>query len=158
MCATYVIDPRSRGGRTMWMRSCALCKALLQKPRLWDSIRCQCGWEWQAAGEDRGKLITFPAPQKSLPESNRISRLLESPRRQPHLLTPLMLISITTGTWSLGRPHSRNDPTSTDFNLHTFRDKQVVDVKWLVLMAIKVIGRARFGFLLFSMMSVVRTS
>ena len=31
----------------MWMRSCAVCKALLRKLRLSDSIRCQCGWDWQ---------------------------------------------------------------------------------------------------------------
>jgi hypothetical protein len=35
-----------RGGRVMWMRSCAVCKALLKKLRLCDSVRCQCGWEW----------------------------------------------------------------------------------------------------------------
>jgi hypothetical protein len=33
----------------------------------------------------------------------------------------------------------------------------VVDVKWLVLMTVKVVGWARFRSLLFSMMSVVRT-
>jgi len=32
--------------KTMWMRSCALCKALLRKLRLSDSTRCKCGWEW----------------------------------------------------------------------------------------------------------------
>jgi hypothetical protein len=31
----------------MWMRSCALCKPLLQKLRLSHSVRCQCGWEWE---------------------------------------------------------------------------------------------------------------
>ena len=30
----------------MWMRSCAVCKALLRKLRLRDSVRCQCGWTW----------------------------------------------------------------------------------------------------------------
>jgi len=34
------------GGRVMWMRSCAVCKALLKKFRLSDSVRCQCGWQW----------------------------------------------------------------------------------------------------------------
>jgi hypothetical protein len=34
----------------MWMRSCAVCKALLGKPGLWDSAPCQCGWDWQACG------------------------------------------------------------------------------------------------------------
>jgi len=33
----------------MWMRSCAVCKALLKKFRPCDSVRCQCGWEWQVA-------------------------------------------------------------------------------------------------------------
>ena len=48
----------------MWMRSCAICRALLRKPRLCDSVRCECGWEWQSAGVDGGKLIAFPAPVK----------------------------------------------------------------------------------------------
>jgi hypothetical protein len=30
----------------MWMRLCALCKALMVKSRLSDSVRCQCDWEW----------------------------------------------------------------------------------------------------------------
>ncbi len=30
----------------MWMRSCAICKALLHKLRLCESVRCQCGWVW----------------------------------------------------------------------------------------------------------------
>ncbi len=30
----------------MWVRSCAVCKALLRKLRLCDSVRCQCGWTW----------------------------------------------------------------------------------------------------------------
>jgi hypothetical protein len=29
----------------MWMRSCAICKTLLKKLKLVDSVRCQCGWE-----------------------------------------------------------------------------------------------------------------
>ena len=28
----------------MWMRSCPVCKALLRKLRLCDSVRCNCGW------------------------------------------------------------------------------------------------------------------
>jgi len=32
--------------KLMWMTSCALCKALLHKVRLCDSVRCQCGWIW----------------------------------------------------------------------------------------------------------------
>ncbi len=36
----------------MWMRSCAVCKALLRKLRLTDSVRCKCGWEWRG-GTDR---------------------------------------------------------------------------------------------------------
>src|ERR1700751_6411322 len=35
------------GRWAMWMRSCAVCKALLKKFRLCDSVRCQCGWEWE---------------------------------------------------------------------------------------------------------------
>jgi hypothetical protein len=30
----------------MWMRSCAVCMALLHNIRLCDSVRCQCGWIW----------------------------------------------------------------------------------------------------------------
>ena len=30
----------------MWMRACALCKAVLRKLKLADHVRCQCGWEW----------------------------------------------------------------------------------------------------------------
>jgi hypothetical protein len=36
-------DPR---GKPMWMRSCAICKALLNKLQLCESVRCQCGWVW----------------------------------------------------------------------------------------------------------------
>ena len=36
-------DPR---GKPMWMRSCAICKALLHKLQLCESVRCQCGWVW----------------------------------------------------------------------------------------------------------------
>jgi hypothetical protein len=35
-----------RRGTDMWMRSCPVCKALLCKLRLHDSVRCQCGWTW----------------------------------------------------------------------------------------------------------------
>jgi hypothetical protein len=31
----------------MWMRSCAICKAVLKKLRVIDSITCKCGWEWR---------------------------------------------------------------------------------------------------------------
>jgi hypothetical protein len=34
----------------MWMRPCALCKELLKKLRLSDSVRCKCGWEWHGSG------------------------------------------------------------------------------------------------------------
>jgi len=30
----------------MWMRSCALCKAILRKFHLSETVRCQCGWQW----------------------------------------------------------------------------------------------------------------
>src|SRR5947209_12190538 len=33
-------------GKAMWMRSCAVCKALLTKLNLRDSVRCRCGWQW----------------------------------------------------------------------------------------------------------------
>src|SRR5579872_5307499 len=36
---------------TMWMRSCAICKSLMTKLRLSDSVRCQCGWEWHGYAE-----------------------------------------------------------------------------------------------------------
>ncbi len=36
-------DPR---GKPMWMRSCAICKAILHKLQLCESVRCQCGWVW----------------------------------------------------------------------------------------------------------------
>ncbi len=40
-----------------WMRLCPLCKAVLTKSRLSESIHCPCGWEW----EGRAKVIDFPA-------------------------------------------------------------------------------------------------
>jgi hypothetical protein len=42
----------------MWMRSCAICKALIRKLTLSDSVRCQCGWEWQ--GHTSRKLAAIP--------------------------------------------------------------------------------------------------
>ena len=30
----------------MWTRSCALCKAVLRKFHLSETVRCQCGWQW----------------------------------------------------------------------------------------------------------------
>ncbi len=59
-----LFDLRSRGRENMWMRSCAVCKVLLKKPRLWDSVYCKCGWEWQSAGAVREKLIVFPEATK----------------------------------------------------------------------------------------------
>jgi len=35
------------GEEAMWMRPCAVCKALMMKLRLRDSVRCQCGWKWE---------------------------------------------------------------------------------------------------------------
>ncbi len=35
------------GEEAMWMRSCAVCKSLMIKLRLRDSVRCRCGWEWE---------------------------------------------------------------------------------------------------------------
>ena len=39
----------------MWMRSCAVCKLLLQKLRLCDSVRCKCGWEWHGCANETPK-------------------------------------------------------------------------------------------------------
>src|SRR6266446_3282858 len=55
-------------GRTMWMRSCALCKALLHKLRLCDSVRCQCGWIWW--GDWSHKLTEGPT---EITRSRRLS-------------------------------------------------------------------------------------
>ena len=67
----------------MWMRSCAVCKALLQKLTLCDLVRCQCGWEWlgHASDQKRGvavaKIIEFYIPSnfqkkdKETPSQNR---------------------------------------------------------------------------------------
>jgi hypothetical protein len=30
----------------MWMRACAICKAVLFRFHLAEKVRCQCGWEW----------------------------------------------------------------------------------------------------------------
>src|SRR5450755_12477 len=38
---TTIMNSRQDALPCMWTRPCALCKALLTKPRLWDSIRCQ---------------------------------------------------------------------------------------------------------------------
>lgn len=50
----YFIRPKATFGEesvlwrtAMWMRSCAACKALMEKLGLGVSVRCQCGWEWQ---------------------------------------------------------------------------------------------------------------
>jgi hypothetical protein len=48
----------------MWMRSCAICKGLLHKLRLCDSVRCQCGWIWQ--GHWSLKAESQPAPPSKL--------------------------------------------------------------------------------------------
>lgn len=74
----------------MWMRSCAVCKALLWKLWLCDSVHCRCGWEWKGfpggrlrmakviqfyrpsnfkndakiASQERGKVIEFSVPPK----------------------------------------------------------------------------------------------
>ena len=46
----------------MWMRSCAVCKALLKKLQLCDSLGCQCGWEWSGHhGLDGGQNRPEPA-------------------------------------------------------------------------------------------------
>jgi hypothetical protein len=39
--------------KAMWMRSCAICKALLKKLRSSDFVRCHCGWEWQGHADSK---------------------------------------------------------------------------------------------------------
>ena len=53
----------------MWMRSCAICKALLKKPNLDEPVRCcNCGWEW--GGEWRDQPVSGSAwPISSISES-----------------------------------------------------------------------------------------
>ena len=48
----------------MWMRSCAICKALMKKLRLSDSVRCQCGWEWQGYELKNGRNAERSATQR----------------------------------------------------------------------------------------------
>ena len=59
-----LLNRHNKAVTIMWMRSCAICKALLRKARLWDSVRCQCGWEWDGHAEDRGNLIELTPPTK----------------------------------------------------------------------------------------------
>ena len=54
----------------MWMRSCAVCKALLRKLRLSDSVRCQCGWEW--AGYAQMTASGTPAQYETTKETNEL--------------------------------------------------------------------------------------
>jgi hypothetical protein len=54
--------------KAMWLRSCAICNALLKKTRLWDSVRCQCGWEWQSALRIAVNLSYSSRQQKTLPD------------------------------------------------------------------------------------------
>ncbi len=39
-----VTPDAARRRKDMWIRSCAVCKALLHKLQLCDSARCHCGW------------------------------------------------------------------------------------------------------------------
>jgi hypothetical protein len=41
------VTDQQYGEEAMWMRSCAVCKALMMKLRLRDCVRCRCGWEWE---------------------------------------------------------------------------------------------------------------
>jgi hypothetical protein len=43
---TTVAPDVARKGKDMWMKLCAVCKALLHKLRLCDSVRCHCGRIW----------------------------------------------------------------------------------------------------------------
>jgi hypothetical protein len=54
----------------MWMRSCAVCEALLRKLQLWGSIRCQWGREWQASAGDE-PLLHQSATDKKEPAVHR---------------------------------------------------------------------------------------
>ena len=40
----------------MWMRSCAVCKALMMMLRLRDSVCCRCGWEWSGRGDPNWRI------------------------------------------------------------------------------------------------------
>jgi hypothetical protein len=44
------------GEEAMWMRSCAVCKALMVMLRLRDSVRCRCGWEWSGRGDPNWRI------------------------------------------------------------------------------------------------------
>jgi hypothetical protein len=44
----------------MWMRSCAICKALLHKLQLCESVRRQCGWVWQGHWSLKAELHPSP--------------------------------------------------------------------------------------------------
>jgi hypothetical protein len=43
----------------MWMRSCAVSRALLRKLRLCASVRCQCGWIGSAIGVREMKEVVM---------------------------------------------------------------------------------------------------
>ena len=45
--ASSVVSRSDQEG-IMWMRPCAICRALLQKLQLCDDVRCTCGWEWRS--------------------------------------------------------------------------------------------------------------
>src|ERR1019366_9802887 len=49
-------DISAFGEEAMWMRSCAVCKALMIKLRLRDSVRCRCGWEWSGRGDPNWRI------------------------------------------------------------------------------------------------------
>src|SRR5208282_6806380 len=43
----WVENISASGEEDMWMRSCAVCKALMMKLRLRDTVCCRCGWKWE---------------------------------------------------------------------------------------------------------------
>ena len=73
----------------MWMRSCAVCKAILHKLRLCDSVRCQCGGPGRTKGVERtigsrgsevkesvmAKVIEFYVPKNFQSRCNWVPQL-----------------------------------------------------------------------------------
>ena len=43
----WVENITASGEDAMWMRSCAVCKAIMMKLRLRDTVCCPCGWKWE---------------------------------------------------------------------------------------------------------------
>jgi hypothetical protein len=41
-------EPEAAAANGVWMRCCAQCNRVLLKSFAYESVRCACGWEWQA--------------------------------------------------------------------------------------------------------------